>query len=362
MKKTNYLLVPLILSSCFLLVNSKSYNISFSNLAQVETGKSTYDFMIVDDIIYAIDTGHDTPEGLVLINITYPSNPQILDSFFEGGIPCYVTVVDDYAYIANWETGIDIIDVSDPTNITKIGSYYDGGTSYEIRVINDIAYVADGSQGFEILNVSDPTNPSKINQYSSFYCSGLSINNNKAYLIDRREVYSGLLILDVTDPNNIQVLGTHYESSLKMVFPTVYDGIMFVGNHYQKTGEIRIYNISNPADVTLISSFKGDGRTFNMELVNDVLFLASLTGLEVINLADITEPSLIGSYIDAGIGYDISVREDIIFFSAREEGIGIYQYSLEEIPEKTEGFAFYYVFSAITIIYIIRRKFNVRIK
>ena len=360
MRKAFCLLLPLILSFSLLLVTSKSYDVSFSNLSTTNTGGGTHDIEVVDDIAYVIDTFHDDPGGLVSINISDPSNPQILDSFFEGGIPSAVSVKGDYAYVVNRETGLKIFDVSNPSNITKIGSYYDGGSSSEIEVIDDIAYIADGSEGLVILNVSDPTSPSKINQFNAFYVPSLTIFNDKAYLIDHRSTYSGLVILDISDLNNLQIMGSYSRTQVDFIFPTVHNDLIFLANHHENTGEVQILNVSDPTEIVFISSIKGEGEACMMEIVNDLLFVSTTAGIEVVNIEDVNEPYLICSYTAAGVGYDISVIEDIIVFSARNAGLGIYEYSLVEIPEETNGFIYCLTLSPILIIYLIKRRHIVK--
>jgi len=72
--------------------------------------------------------------------------------------------------------GLVIIDISDPTNPVKLSSFYDGGNPLELVVKNDLVYLADGSDGIEVINISDLTNPVEIYQYPvSNYCSDVEL-------------------------------------------------------------------------------------------------------------------------------------------------------------------------------------------
>ena len=58
-----------------------------------------------------------------------------------------VTVVDDYAYIADEYFGLAIIDVSDPTNPGSPVSMDTSGKASDIDVVGNYAYIADVFSG-----------------------------------------------------------------------------------------------------------------------------------------------------------------------------------------------------------------------
>ena len=57
------------------------------------------------------------------------------------------------AYAADYQKGLIVVDVSDPSNPIKIAQYFDGGHAYDVEVINKIAYVADRDDGLEIIEI-----------------------------------------------------------------------------------------------------------------------------------------------------------------------------------------------------------------
>ena len=57
------------------------------------------------------------------------------------------------AYLTDYQKGLNVVDVSDPSNPTKIAQFFDGSHAYDVEVINNIAYVADRDDGLEIIEV-----------------------------------------------------------------------------------------------------------------------------------------------------------------------------------------------------------------
>jgi hypothetical protein len=55
-----------------------------------------------------------------------------------------VAVSGHYAYVADWDAGLQVIDVSDPANPRRVGGYDTPGYALGVAVSGNYAYVADG--------------------------------------------------------------------------------------------------------------------------------------------------------------------------------------------------------------------------
>ena len=66
-------------------------------------------------------------------------------------------MVGNYAYVADWDSGLQIINISNPNAPVLAESYDTSGLAYEVEVVGNYAYVADGEGGLKILDVSDFT-------------------------------------------------------------------------------------------------------------------------------------------------------------------------------------------------------------
>ena len=86
----------------------------------------------------------------------------------DGGQAYDVFVSGSYAYVADWNDGLEIINISDPTDPVKVGQFTDGGEAVGVYVSGEYAYLADGWDGLEILKISESFN-SSISGYNMIF-------------------------------------------------------------------------------------------------------------------------------------------------------------------------------------------------
>jgi hypothetical protein len=109
-----------------------------------------------------------------------------------------VAVVGDYAYVADYWSGLHIIDVSDPRNPQEVGSYDTPGSTRNLAVAGSYAYMADGSTGLRVIDVSDPQDPQEVGYYDTpGYAFGVAFAGGYAYVAD---YWSGLQTIEFHGP------------------------------------------------------------------------------------------------------------------------------------------------------------------
>ncbi|WP_414521383.1 hypothetical protein, partial [Umezakia ovalisporum] len=59
------------------------------------------------------------------------------------------------------------IDISDNANPTRIGGYDTTGDARGVQVVENYAYVADYDGGLQIIDISDNANPTRIGGYDT---------------------------------------------------------------------------------------------------------------------------------------------------------------------------------------------------
>jgi len=147
---------------------------------------------------YAYLADFDT--GLAVINISDPTDPGTPVYEDTTGIARGVYVSGDYAYLADFGSGLAVIDISDPTNPGTPVYENTIGDAYGVYVSGNYAYLADGSSGLAVINISDPTNPgTPIYENTTGNAFGVCVSGDYAYVADRG---SGLAIIDISDPTN----------------------------------------------------------------------------------------------------------------------------------------------------------------
>jgi len=123
--------------------------------------------IVEEDIAYVLDTDDSSPRGLVIIDVSDPSNPVELGSFRDDGFPMKLDVEGEFVYMADTLGSLRIINVSDPTNPEQVGEYTGSGEIYDVQVIGNIAYVADYGLGLILIDVRDPRNPTFITSWGN---------------------------------------------------------------------------------------------------------------------------------------------------------------------------------------------------
>jgi hypothetical protein len=96
----------------------------------------------------------DDREGLCLyiVNISNPAAPVIVSSVVTGG-GTEVAISGDYAYIAMSSGGLVVVDISDSTAPNVLSSLVTDGSSWDVAVNDNYAYLADESGGLKIIQL-----------------------------------------------------------------------------------------------------------------------------------------------------------------------------------------------------------------
>ncbi|NCR29182.1 MAG: hypothetical protein GPJ25_24040 [Microcystis aeruginosa LE13-04] len=151
---------------------------------------------IVGNYAYVADWG----SGLQIIDISNPATPTFKGNYDTSGTALDVQVVGNYAYVADQYSGLQIIDISNPVAPTLKGNYNTSGNAIGVQIVGNYAYVADGYSGLQIIDISNPATPTfKGNYDTSGRSNGVQVVGNYAYVADYE---GGLQILDVSDFTN----------------------------------------------------------------------------------------------------------------------------------------------------------------
>jgi hypothetical protein len=162
-------------------------------------------------------------DGLIVVDVSNPSALVTIGEFsFSSNISSPgVDVVNDIAYVQANE--LHVIDVSNPAEPVEIGGF-DPGWGASITVTNQTAYIAGWDTGLTILDVSNPAQPIKLGQFKELVGNyellppgasnrqtilDVSVSDNIAYLtynfgIDQgtwtQTLESGVIAVDISDP------------------------------------------------------------------------------------------------------------------------------------------------------------------
>ncbi len=293
-------------------------------LGQIDTEGNAISLDIEGDIAYVIDTTFPSPIGMIMIDVSDPTNPQKLGSYYDVGLPWAVDVDKDIAYIANFDRGLEIVNVSDPSTPIRLYHYESNLPFSDVQLVGDILYLADWYNGMRILNVSNPLNPTLLSLFTlSGVCVFAEIVGTRAYLMDHYNDYTGLVVVDISDPFHPLYLGEYAPSGVDFWDPIVKDDIMYVGDHSGGTKCFHILDVSNPSQIQELGLYtKGSMTSFAIE--ESILFSANYEqGLEIYDISDPINPKKVGRFDDGGAAYDVKVVGNIAYVADREDGLEI---------------------------------------
>ena len=114
-----------------------------------------------------------------------------------------------FAVVADGLAGLVTVDVSDPTSPQVLGRVSTGGAA-EVLVLNgDIAYVASGAAGLVIVDVGDPSSPVVLSTTSTPGTAvGIDYSDNKVFLA----AWNDTRVYDVTDPTAPAMIGGTWQT------------------------------------------------------------------------------------------------------------------------------------------------------
>ena len=228
----------------------------------------------------------DYSSGLAVIDISEPTNP---------GTPFYTppfvyTVMDvyisgDYAYLARASLGFMVVNISDPINPKWIFKEVTNGNAYDVFVSGDYAYVANGNEGLAVIDISDPTNPgTPVYENTTGDARDVYISGDYAYVADSD---SGLAVIDISDPTNP---GTPvYEDTTGAARGVYVSGdYAYIADGYSGLAVIDISDPTNPGTPAYEDT---TGNAVDVYVSGDYIYVADYgSGLAVIDISDPTNP------------------------------------------------------------------------
>ncbi|MGH9834222.1 MAG: choice-of-anchor B family protein [Blastocatellia bacterium] len=260
-----------------------------------------------------------------------------------------------YAYLASFNgTGVMIFDISDPANPKLAGHYNpsEGGRFQDVVVVNGIGYFSSENRGgLHIVDVRNPANPvllSQINEdkrgfpnvHEIFLAEGIlyeaDSRTNRVKVFDVRDPRAPVFVRDIdtndprvhaaivnngrlftsglggkTDIYDVRRVLTEQPAHLGTVDSGTGSHSTWVSNDGKilavaretSNGDVRVFDISNPASPTLASTITAQSlgidafSPHNPYIVGNLLFVSWYqAGLIILDITNPSQPRLAGSY------------------------------------------------------------------
>ncbi len=262
----------------------------------------------------------DYRSGLRIIDISNPEEPDEIGYYDTPGQARDVFVSADYAYIADLGSGLRVISITDPEHPEEVGSYETPRTACGISISGDYAYIADHSRGLRVIDISNPENPDEVGHWDTpepGEVYGVTVSGNNAYVANN---YLGLSVLSIVDPENPEEIG-HYDTPDYAQDVTVSGDYAYIADF--ESG-LRVIEVSDPENPEEVGYFDTPGYAGSVTVSGDHAYIADREGgLRVISVADPENPVEVTSYDTDGWAYDVFISGDNAYVADMGNGLVI---------------------------------------
>jgi len=217
--------------------------------------------------------------GLKIVDLSDPSNPNVLSTVVLPQSASGCVVDDNIAYVAQGPAGVYIVDASDTSAPKVIAHIPTTGSAMAVDIDDDVLAIANGSVGVALIDVSDPKHPrSAWSSNPAGYVRGLKFYEDRLYVCAGS---SGLLIIEVGE-----------------------DAIGTVVAETQTAGDAR------DVDFYRQVGFVADGRF----------------GVSVIKLGD-GKPSLANTFPTEDLAHGVAFHKGFVFVADGLRGVASYEFA-----------------------------------
>ncbi|TAM50692.1 MAG: hypothetical protein EPN53_07620 [Acidobacteria bacterium] len=240
-----------------------------------------------------------------------------------------LAVAGTRAYLAVGTAGLVIIDITDPSNLTVLGRWDSPGSAEGVAVAGARAYLADGPFGLRIVEVSDPASP--VPEGSAFdmsFAFDVAVQNGFAFIAGAG---SGLLVADVSDPlHPREVAALDTPGHARDV--AIEGSLLCLADAW---GGVRTVNIAEPAHPVELASLALPSWAFGVGLSGTTLVVADGSqGLRTVDLTDPRHPVEVGAYEVTWLHHTsgVAVADGRAYVAVREAGLHVVDLASPGLP------------------------------
>lgn len=288
-------------------------------IGEVDTGGAALSVHVEGDIALVLDVDESDTLGLIIVDVSDSSQPEVVGSYHNGGLPFDVEAVSNIVYIADQFEGLRIIDISDPTQPLELEGYSGSGMAFDVEIAGDYMYLADYEYGMVILDITNPSTPEYVANYATG-CVHIEVEENIAYIAG----HGSLKLVDVSNPAQPTVIGQTAESSITLWDPAVFNETIYLANHSGDDGELLIFDATSPSNIEIIGEFDSDGTFQSFYIQDSLLYAVDFeVGLYLLDVSDPSSPVEIVRF-SAGHPWDVELSNGLVYLVG-SEGLQILQ-------------------------------------
>ena len=306
-----------------------------------------FDVVVRNSIAYVADGFY----GLIVLDVTDPTKPTRIGSYNTSGWAVDIEVDGSVVYLSDSANGLQILDVSNLSTPVRITSIPTDSSTQNTIFFNNSIYIADGYAGLKVYDVSDPSTPLLQESLElTGFVHAIALEEPTLYVSD---LTAGIVVFDISNQNSPVEMGTYSSYSMNPEQFVVLNSVAYIANNdrgllildvgspgpsplistilysdrvtvrtddsfaYFKSGQVmNIYDVSDPRNLNLISSFLLNGSTFDWTVSDSIVYVASgWEGIQLIDVSDPNQPHLLSSIMTPGFSRDVVVSGSMAYVS-----------------------------------------------
>ncbi|NUN10071.1 MAG: T9SS type A sorting domain-containing protein [Ignavibacteriaceae bacterium] len=267
-----------------------------------------------------------------IVDISNPAAP-VYTGFIPGygGYHQYMNVRSGYAYICDYDAGLQVVNVSNPANPVNVTTVPSGYRTARIVFDGNYGYVAVGDSGVWIYNVANPASPvlaakaQTTGRAASLYYGAITVGGVPTghIYVSNRNPAPGLSAINVSNP--LSPVTSSFLAAVAAPSGTAYIPYYHNDKVYVAYGSagLRIIDVSNPNNLTLLgtANLGGDSRAV-VASGNYAYVAARDSGVYIVDVTNSAAPVKVKT-IKTTRARGISIKGSIVYVAASDSGAGM---------------------------------------
>lgn len=265
-----------------------------------------------------------------IVNISTPTAPVYTGRIAGyGGYHQYINVRSGYAYVCNYDAGLQVINVTNPSNPVNVLEIPSMPRTASIVFDGNYAYVAVGDSGMKIFNVVNPAAPVFVSRISTtgraaFVSYGaITIGGTPTghIFVSNRNPAPGISAINVSNPSapaTSAFLGALAAATGSAFSPFYSNGNVYVA---YGTAGLRIIDVTNASQPSLLSTLALGGESRGVVVSGNYAYVAAMdSGVHVIDVTNAGSPVRLRT-INGSRSRGIAISGNYVYVATRDSGL-----------------------------------------
>jgi len=279
---------------------------------------------------------------LVLTVLSFCGRPEVQEPMAEFLIigecplPGYakkVELVENLAYVADGQGGLQIVDISNPESTYVVGDYIADRDVGGVAVRDTFAYIALASStsgGLVILNVADPTNPTFVGQDPSIYAYDVAAPASDTIYVYIAASY-WFQVEDIYTYPQYPSFARRFSTPGNVRHVFMVDSMAYLA--CEQMG-IHIINLAKPDSLAYVGWVDTPSNARYVHVFNNYAFVADgRAGLVIIDVSHAENPAVIAQYDTREYANAVFVSDNKAYIADGDGGLHVIDVSNPMQPE-----------------------------